>query len=75
MADACCSCESIKDIVREVVKEEVKKLFDEEVIKLKTTTKKKRAPSAYNIFIGKCMKEEGKTMKICAAEYKKKKAS
>lgn len=69
MADACCSCEDI----RTMIKEEVKKLFDAEVIKLKTTSRKKRAPSAYNIFIGKCMKEDSKTMKICAAEYKKKK--
>ena len=53
MSDACCSCEDM----RTIVKEEVKKLFDSEVIKLKTTSRKKRAPSAYNIFIGKCMKE------------------
>lgn len=69
MGDACCSCEDM----RTIVKEEVKKLFDDEIIKLKTTSRKKRAPSKYNIFIGKCMKEDGKTMKICAAEYKKEK--
>jgi len=71
MVDACCSCETI----REIVKEEVKKLFDDEIIKLKTTSKKKRAPSKYNIFIGKCMKEDGKNMKVCAAEYRKEKGA
>jgi len=35
-------------------------------------TRKKRKPSKYNIFIGKCMKE-GKGMKECAAEYKRRK--
>ena len=33
---------------------------------------KKRAPSAYNLFIGKCMKE-GKPMKACAVEWRGKK--
>ena len=69
--DSCCTCEAI----REIVKEEVKKLFDEEVIKLKTesTKRRKRAPSAYNKWIGTCMKKPGKDMKQCAAEYKKQK--
>lgn len=35
--------------------------------------KKKRKPSAYNIFMGKCMKEEKKSMKECAAVYKQRK--
>ena len=35
--------------------------------------KKKRKPSAYNKFIGKCMKE-GKDMKTCATEYKRSKS-
>ena len=34
--------------------------------------KKKRKPSEYNIFIGKCM-HGGKDMKTCAAEYKEEK--
>ena len=72
MADACCSCEDIKEIVKETVKE----LFEEKLADLKAhvKTRKKRAPSAYNIFIGKCMKGNGKTMKQCAVEYKKQKA-
>lgn len=32
--------------------------------------KKKRVPSKYNIFIGNCIKQD-KSMKQCAAEYKK----
>lgn len=72
---ACCSCEDIKEIVRDIVKEEVKKLFDEEVIHLKTESKKrtKRAPSKYNLFIGDCMKGGGKTMKECTLLWKEKK--
>ena len=71
MADACCSCENIKTIVKEIVKE----IFDEQLDKLKTQvkTRTKRAPSAYNISIGKCMKGGGKTLKACAVEYKKQK--
>lgn len=34
-----------------------------------TGGKTKRAPSAYNTFIGTCMKQ-GKGMKECAAEYR-----
>ncbi len=34
--------------------------------------RRKRAPSAYNTFIGSCMKQ-GKGMKDCAAEYKRSK--
>lgn len=30
----------------------------------------KRAPSAYNIFIGECMKGTGKDLKTCAVEWK-----
>jgi len=37
------------------------------------TGRKKRAPSKYNLFIGNCMKQD-KSMKTCAAEYKKQKA-
>ena len=33
------------------------------------TKRTKRAPSAYNIFIGACIKQ-GKGMKECAAEYR-----
>ena len=35
--------------------------------------KKKRKPSAYNIFIGDCMRGGGKDMKACSVEYKAKK--
>lgn len=38
----------------------------------KIKARKKRKPSAYNEFIGRCMKE-GKDMKACAAEYKRSK--
>ena len=71
MADACCSCENIKEIVKDIVKE----LFDERLAKITTEvkTRKKRNPSQYNIFIGKCMKGGGKTLKTCAMEYKKQK--
>ena len=73
VGETCCSCDQVREIVKEVVKEEVKRLFDEEVIKLKTqaTTRKKRAPSEYNIFIGKCMKGDGKSHhpQICRSKY------
>lgn len=36
--------------------------------------RKKRQPSKYNRFIGKCMKGTGKTMKACAVEYKQAKS-
>ena len=69
---SCCSCEDVKKLVAE--------LFEEKLEEIKTYTKettiqkrKKRVPSAYNIFIGKCMKDN-KTMKECASLYKKKKA-
>ena len=69
MTDACCSCEDIKKIIKEE--------FGKAVEELKATRpagrRAKRAPSKDNIFIGKCMKQDGKNMKICAAEYKKEK--
>jgi len=75
MGEACCSCED----VRSIVKEEIEKIFDAKVDELKGFAKSgkraKRKPSQYNIFIGKCMKEDNKTMKQCAKEYKEKKAS
>ena len=63
-----CDCEDIRKIVKEIVTE----LFNERLVKLTTTMKqkKKRAPSQYNIFIGDCMKKQGKNMKTCAAEYR-----
>jgi hypothetical protein len=33
-------------------------------------TKRKRQPSAYNIFIGNCMKQPGENMKTCSQKYK-----
>ena len=77
MTDACCSCEDVKKIIKATVGE----IFDQKVEELKkimspTKGKRaKRAPSKYNIFIGECMKGDGKTMKQCAADYKKKKAA
>jgi len=56
-----CSCEE----VRAIVEETIARLGAGKV-------KKKRAPSAYNLFIGKCMKE-GKPMAQCAVEYKQQK--
>ncbi len=54
---------------------EISKKLDEiiEMLMLLNTTKKrkKRKPSKYNIFIGSCMKEDGKDMKQCAKEYDK----
>lgn len=35
--------------------------------------KKKREPSAYNIFVGQCMKGGNKGMKQCATEWKEQK--
>lgn len=86
MSDGCCSCEKVKEIVREEIERDreafkkavhdiVDDLFDERVSKLKTDKKRgKRAPSPYNVFIGTCMKGGGKTMKACTVEWKKKKA-
>lgn len=74
MVDACCSCEDIKKIVKEIVKEE----FDKAVEELKATRpsgrRVKRAPSKYNIFMGACVKEGG-NFKTCAVKWKEKKAS
>lgn len=68
MVECECSCDDIKKIVKEIVTE----LFNERLVKTVTEmkTKKKRAPSQYNIFIGNCMKQDGKNMKTCAAEYR-----
>jgi hypothetical protein len=33
----------------------------------------KRAPSAYNLFVRKCVKDEGKDFKTCAVEWRKEK--
>ena len=54
--------QEIKDLLLEILAKE----------EASGKTRKKRSPSKYNIFIGKCMKE-GKGMKQCALEYKKKK--
>jgi len=88
MADSCCTCEAVREIVKEEIEKDREKLktiihdivddlFDERVTKLKaeTKTRKKREPSAYNMFIGKCMKGGGKTMKECTIIWKKKKES
>lgn len=71
MADACCSCEDVKKIVQEIVKEEFKARLEE----LKATRpgkRAKRAPSKYNIFMGACVKEGG-NFKTCAVKWKEKK--
>ena len=63
-------CSDIKEDLQEI-----KELLVEILSKEKSSrgTRKKRAPSKYNLFIGKCMKEDGKDMKSCALEYKKNK--
>lgn len=69
MVDACCSCEAIKEIIKEE--------FAKAVKDLKATRpgkRVKRAPSKYNIFMGECVKEGG-NFKTCAVKWKKKKAS
>jgi len=73
MTEACCSCEDIKSIVKEIVKE----LFDEKLDKLTTQvkTRKKRAPSAYNLFVSKCMAGGKTNLKTCAREWNEKKKS
>jgi hypothetical protein len=64
-----CSCDEIRQMVKEIVNE----IFNERLVKLTTEmkTKRKRKPSSYNLFVGKCMKEPGKNMKVCASEYRK----
>ena len=61
------------------IKELMAKLDDLHVLfekkRTSPTTGKKRRPSKYNLFIGKCMKGTGKTMKQCASEYKAAKAA
>lgn len=39
-----------------------------------TGEKKKRKPSAYNVFIGNCMRGSSRNMKDCATDYKVEKA-
>ena len=58
-----CDCADIAGKLDEII----------EMLMLLNTTKKrkKRKPSKYNIFIGSCMKEDGKDMKQCAKEYDK----
>ncbi len=64
-----CSCEAIEDIVRRVVSEELSKI--------KTTSRGKRKPSKYNLFMKECIKgKEGAIQdrfRACALEYKEKK--
>ena len=61
MSDVQCSCDEIREMLAEI-----KALLVSEI----GSIRRKRKPSAYNIFIGQCMKE-GKNMKECALEYKK----
>lgn len=66
-----CSCEEIRKIVKEIVNE----VFQQRMAEIKT--KKKRAPSKYNLFIKSCLKETEtkgpikERFKKCAALYKK----
>jgi hypothetical protein len=66
-----CSCEDIKKIIKEIVNE----AFQQKMIEMKT--KRKRAPSKYNLFIKSCLKEKETTgpiqerFKKCTALYKK----
>lgn len=67
----CCSCEEMRAIVEEALS----RIFSEHQSAITGKPKKKRAPSPYNIFIGTCMKEPNKTMKLCAADYKAQKGA
>ena len=62
---------------KEMLEEIIDKKLQEKLQNLNTGenngTKKKRAPSEYNIFIGECMKEPGNDMKACVAKWNEKK--
>ena len=59
-------CQTLMEEIREL-KEVIYEIRD-----MLRKKRSKRAPSEYNIFIGECMKQ-GKTMKECAIEYRKRK--
>ncbi len=67
MPDAC-SCEEIRTILQE--------FLSEIAAVCQASGKNKRKPSAYNIFMGKCVKGKSKDIPIqerfrqCAAEYR-----
>jgi len=78
MVDACCSCEDVKKIMKEIVKEE----FDKAVEELKATRpgKKARVLSKWQLFLKECIPKKQdlpfkERIKACSVEYKKKKAS
>ena len=77
--DTCCSCEGIKKIVKDVVKEE----FNKAVTELKTTRPgrtKERKRSKWQLFLKECIPKKMELpfkdrVKACSVEWKKKKAT
>jgi len=74
MTEACCSCEDIKKIIKDVVKEE----FNKAVTELKATRpgKKERKLSKWQIFLKECIPKKQdlpfkERIKACSVEYKK----
>ncbi len=57
------------DNVADLTIDELKEIMSEVIDDKLNTKKKKRKPSKYNIFIGKCMKESDTDMKICSQRY------
>ncbi len=64
-----CSCSELTEKLDMIIEE--LNIIEERMSSTKKT-RKKRAPSIYNIFMGECLRE-GKTMKNCAGEYRKEK--
>ena len=70
-----CTCEDIRRIVEEVMEEYVAQI----VSLCSQSSRTKRKKSAYNIFMGECVKSKPSDVPIqerfkqCAAEYKAKK--
>jgi len=65
MAEICCSCEKVRQIVREVLAEMLAEM---------PRTRKKRAPSAYNLYMKECIPTKTgpiqERFRQCAREYK-----
>jgi len=68
-----CSCEEIRTIVREILEEYVSEII------AACSVRTKRKPSAYNQFMGECVRSKPKDIPIqerfrqCAVEYKSRK--
>ncbi len=50
-----------------------RKEFEKLSKQVKVCSTTKRPPSAYNVFMGRCMKEKGQNMSSCAATYREEK--